>query len=250
MKKILFLAAISASLFACTKDTATNNTSTASYLTLYSVVYPSGDSGAHSIGYDGNNNVVRVSGYTKGKTGTVDSGSFYFNFSAGSILPVSYTMVYRKNFYTAASISNHNLYYDSKNRLVTDTTIGTASVTRFTYLGDTILANSFSQTRIVLADTIFLKNGNVMSTISYINGSTTNTDHSWGASAYTSYVSPLYNQTVSSSLGALFIHENFGDFLSKNWQDFGPSAPITFDKSGRISKQTLTDGTRIAFTYK
>lgn len=267
MKKILFLAAISASLFACTKNSDTNDApSNISYLKSAITNHNNGDdSTAVTFGYDVSNNLVSVSNYNNSyKYSQIDSGSYFFTFSGNNNLPTSYINVSRKYFYTETSIITYNLFYDNKNRIIKDTVISRIGkgyqpppVVYYSYSnsGDTIAVNTMNYVGSVLTtgyfDTIFLKNGNVSKFVSYLNQSNMKfLNYSWSVNNYSTYANPYYIPKVASSLGAFFVEHNF-EFLSKNTPEANSTFTIATDSKGRVSQTNDMIGHfKTTFTYK
>ncbi|PWT74568.1 MAG: hypothetical protein C5B59_10895 [Bacteroidetes bacterium] len=196
----------------------------------------------------------------------LDSGSWYFNVDPATNLPVSYTVIYKKYFYTANDIQVHNMYYDNQKRLVQDSmlsnTYGNAppSSIYYKYSTDLIVSYRFfpniydpaSQTyrTDTLIDSMVLSNGNLVRQALYYpkNGSLQTTDiHT--INGYTSVMNPLYNPELSNSLGAFLVDQFLFDGLSKNLTSDGGGNWVK-DSKGRVVSGTGAEGYIFTFIYQ
>ena len=129
MKKLILAILIIISLYSCKKDGGTSPTTPTYNITSLVSTDTSGDTTIYRYAYDVNNNLVHVS-YYNGGNGGVDSGSQSFYYKQNESFPRNCTTIYRKAFYTWASISYDTLIYNIQGRVIVDSVLsgsGTSS---------------------------------------------------------------------------------------------------------------------------
>jgi hypothetical protein len=238
MKNTTLMAGLCLLLFACKKSTTTpaaNSGLTSGQIASIRIYSPSQPSlTIDTFVYDGNKNMIRA-GYAEfdsviAGTPYIDSGSYYFTFNTGSLVPTSYRIIWSKEITLPGppvlQDETHDFSYDSQDRLT----------------GDTLLVNRVS-TNTVDAMTWYTYAG---TSIVGATGDTPDSIDITDSLAFNSAGNLIREADYNGPLSSPF--DTIVDAVSKNLPADN-IAKWNIDASGRVASTIGTDGTITTYTY-
>jgi hypothetical protein len=250
-----------------------------SLLKSFSLYYPQNHTKSVEIfGYDQTTRLSSIHGYsydTSGGAPVLDSFLISFTMADTTMPPTSYDIVYHiTGAPPAGNADHHVLLYDSQKRVTLDSiassNVNDQSTQHYIYDGggnttiqwlfpDPNAAGGYSINQI---DTMLIQNNHISSDLNY---TVSNGDDGMGhyviiaedltrlyTRTYSADINPLYNSSLSNSLGCLMAFNGVGDYRSSNLpeqftdQEAGsPSITLNYvwmtNTSGKVTQGTGVD---------
>ena len=239
MKKITWSVLLVFIFLACKKDPAPSSKILAgSQITSYT----RHDALGHklqidSLTYDRGGMVANYQSWTYDSTANpilTDYENYSFSFPAGSTLPNAYRYSITSS-QTSSTAESHLLYYDGQGRIIKDSlNLPLNNLTRYySYINNFITIESKQYgTSFSEKDTFVVSAGNV-SDYNYYYFEPAIIASFLVNAKYTDFANPFYNKILASSLGAFFLEEIRGDFISVNMPKSLKSIDNTQNSNGQ-----------------
>ncbi len=268
----VFLLLCSVFFISCKKDSVISPAVIDSHITA---IYAQDDHYLRidSLTYDVNGRVVKIFETTTDTAFGVidplrDSASYTFTFSGNSSVPTSYAASYTG--FTGTGAEQHNLYYDSQNRIIKDSLLnplinGFAALNYY-YGYNLIVYDIINKTDSGLVsiqkDSLLLNaSGNVTADNSHYLDYNNQPSAEHDLITFSNYANPLYEKNLAGSLGPFlttllshdFISSSLFSSLTYNYQS-GSTDILTYtwttDTRGRVIKGVEPSGqSGYAFHY-
>jgi hypothetical protein len=198
----------------CHKTGSSNSNSSAYYLSSVTNVSPQ-QKVVDSFTYDSSHRLARFAQYAYDSTSGTPQASYWtadFALPAnGSAAPASYT------FTINSTQDIHTLSYDGQGRITKDTSLsGSGFVTYYSYpnnnIATTVLFDGTPLNNQI--DTLFISNGNVSSSHTYLPNNAGTADSLEGALSFglSSLGNPAYHAAISKSIGPLLYILQFDNY--------------------------------------
>jgi hypothetical protein len=271
MKNYIILSAVLFTIFSCNKTNSPVPPVTPagdSLLKSFSMYSPQAHAKLiETFSYNGSSQLAGIHGYsydTSSGTPSIDSAFISFAMTDTVTPPAAYDLAFHNDGDNPADVKEHHLvFYDNQKRVIRDSI---ASSSRNLYLVQHYIYDDLGNTTIQWlypdavapggytinqVDTMFIQGDNIFTDILYsaVDGSF----YHLFTSSYSTHINPLYNPSLSNSLGCLLVFNNIGgDYRSINLPDQhtdqengSPSITLNYvwttDSAGRVVQGIGTD---------